>query len=286
MLDGYLDTTACKAAETQGPFYVLAVQADSRADSLQSRKHTDSDEVPEPAAADDDAPKTKAGRNPKKSRWAISNFTAPPTVNQSTKGDPVWRWQCKWCPYVINFGSNSVPESLLKINRAFRTSTRTKGCVKFEQETIELVVDSNFHSHLAKCPQLPPDASFEAYEAAELAAMAGTRPLPSASTSNIVAQRNTMSKFVQEGIANPAVTVTKRGFRERLVKGIALDDLAFSFPERKGMNALLKYLLPRGWKIPGRKTVKADITKLSTLLRERVDAFILVSPCLALRPGC
>ena len=117
----------------------------------------------------------------------------------------------------------------------------------------------------------------EAFAAAEAAEKAGTRPVPVGSISNNVLQRQTMTDFIQEGITNPAVIVTKRGFRERLIKGIALDDLAFSFPQRKGMNALLKYLLPRGWKIPGRKTVKEDITKLSSLLRERVDTLILVS---------
>jgi hypothetical protein len=84
-----------------------------------------------------------------------------------------------------------------------------------------------------------------------------------------------MTKFVQDGIENPAVVVTKRGFRRYLIEGIAFDDLPFSFPERKGMNRLLKYLLPRGWNIPGRKTVKSDITLLSTLLYERVNVLIL-----------
>ncbi|KAJ7437337.1 hypothetical protein FB451DRAFT_1193328 [Mycena latifolia] len=196
----------------------------------------------EPEQGEEDAPKTKAGGNPKRSRWAISNYTSPPTIGQSTKGSPVWRWQCKWCS-------------------DFRTSARTKGCTKFEDGTIELVVDSNFHSHLPKCKGMPPEASFEAYADAETTEMTGTRPVPVAGTSSIALQRQSMTKFIQDGIENPAVVVTKRGFRERLIKGIALDDLP--------------YLLPRGWKIPGRKTDKADITKLSALLRDRVTALVL-----------
>ncbi|KAJ6545118.1 hypothetical protein B0H10DRAFT_2202993 [Mycena sp. CBHHK59/15] len=48
---------------------------------LKSRQHNDdSDEAPEPDKGDDDAPKTKAGRDPKRSRWAISNYTSPPTI--------------------------------------------------------------------------------------------------------------------------------------------------------------------------------------------------------------
>lgn len=50
--------------------------------------------------------------------------------------------------------------------------------------------------------------------------------------SNVAAQHQTMTKFIQDGIENPAVVVTKRGFWKYLVEGIAMDDLSFSFPER------------------------------------------------------
>ncbi|KAJ7932241.1 hypothetical protein B0H13DRAFT_2307801 [Mycena leptocephala] len=125
-----------------------------------------------------------------------------------------------------------------------------------------LVVDSNFHSHLRSCKGIPEDASFEDFEAAEAAEKAGTQPVPVASVSNVAAQRQSMSKFVQEGRDNPAIVVTRRGFRKHLIEGIAYDDLPFTFSEKKGMRSLLTYLLPRGW--------KSDITRLSTLLRERV----------------
>ncbi|KAF7358398.1 hypothetical protein MVEN_00889900 [Mycena venus] len=215
----------------------------------------DSDIVAKPAA-DDDAPTAKSGRDPKRSRWVISNYIAPPTANKNRKGEAVWRWECKWCG-------------------KYRTSSRTAGCQTYEKETTELVVDSNFHSHLPKCTGLPDNVTYEAFAAAEAAEKTGTRPVPVSSTSNLVAQRQTMANFVQAGIENPAVTLTKRGFRERLVKAIAMDDLSFSFPTRPGIFALLMYLLPRGWKIPGRKTVKTDMLLLSRLLRQRVDELIL-----------
>ncbi|KAJ7790374.1 hypothetical protein B0H14DRAFT_2626030 [Mycena olivaceomarginata] len=102
--------------------------------------------------------------------------------------------------------------------------------LQYGKSTIELVVDSNFHSHLPKCSGMPEGVTFKVFSAAEAAEKAGTRPVPIASTSNLVVQRQTMTNFVQAGIENPAVTLTKCGFRERLIKAIALDDLAFSFP--------------------------------------------------------
>ncbi|KAJ7898808.1 hypothetical protein B0H14DRAFT_2556876 [Mycena olivaceomarginata] len=148
---------------------------------LQPKNTGDSDAEAEPAD-DDDAPTAKSGRDPKRSRWVISNYRAPPTANKNRKGDAVWRWECKWCG----------------------TSPRTAGCKNYEKETIELVVESNFHSHLPKCTGLPDDVTYEAFAAAEAAEKTGTRPVPVASTSNLVAQRQTMANFVQAGIENPA----------------------------------------------------------------------------------
>jgi hypothetical protein len=65
----------------------------------------DSDDEPE-AADDADAPVTKTGRNPKKGRWAISNYVSPPTAFQNKTKKPVWRWECKWCSYVLKFDAN------------------------------------------------------------------------------------------------------------------------------------------------------------------------------------
>ncbi|KAJ7926503.1 hypothetical protein B0H13DRAFT_1862133 [Mycena leptocephala] len=187
---------------------------------------------------DEDAPVATTGRNPKKKRWVIMNYQSPPTV--------------------------------YKNRRESQSGAGSVNGAQYEDETIELVVDSNFHSHLRSCEGIPEDASFEDFEAAEAAEKAGTQPVPVASVSNVAAQRQSMSKFVQEGRDNPAVVVTRRGFRKYLIEGIAYDDLPFAFSEKKGMRSLLTYLLPRGWKIHGRKTVKSDITRLSTLLRERV----------------
>ncbi|KAJ6554678.1 hypothetical protein B0H19DRAFT_1072040 [Mycena capillaripes] len=71
---------------------------------------------------------------------------------------------------------------------------------------------------------IPDEASFEAFEVAD------TRPVPVASMSNVSAQRQTMTKFIQDEIEHPAVVITKRGFWKYLVEGMAMDDLSFSFP--------------------------------------------------------
>jgi hypothetical protein len=86
-----------------------------------------------------------------------------------------------------------------------------------------------------------------------------------------------MTKFIQQGIENPAVVLTKRGFRERLVEAITLDDHPFSFADRKGVKRLLQYLLPRGWLIPSRKTVRRDLDKMHELLTKRITTMMLVS---------
>ncbi|KAK7014646.1 hypothetical protein R3P38DRAFT_2638211 [Favolaschia claudopus] len=200
-------------------------------EKLKGKKSKKPDE--EVVAEDDNAPVAKIGRNPTKGRWAISNYNAP-TISKSRDGKPVWRWDCKWC-------SN------------YRTSPRTAGCTKYQDETINLVVGSNFLSHLSNCKHIPDSASFDAYEAAEAAEKNGTRPAPTTKASQSELQRQSMSKFIEEGIANPAVVVTKRGFRKHLVEGIAYDDHSL---------------------IPGRKTVKSDMVRLCVMLKERVDSLI------------
>ncbi|KAJ6616164.1 hypothetical protein B0H10DRAFT_2219741 [Mycena sp. CBHHK59/15] len=166
----------------------VSLEPPSKKQKLKSRQHSD-DEV---ELENVDAPTTKSGRTPKKACWVMSNYTSPPTVGSKQSGSPAWRWQCKWC-------------------LAVRTSSRTKGITKYEDETIKLVIDSNFHSHLPKCNRMAAEASYEAFVAAEVAAKAG-QAVPVVSGSSIVMQRGIMTNFIQEGIANPAVVVTKRGF--------------------------------------------------------------------------
>ncbi|KAJ6504066.1 hypothetical protein C8R47DRAFT_1316289 [Mycena vitilis] len=139
----------------------------------------DSDNESEPPLNEADVPVTKAGRNPTKGRWAISNYISPPTVHKNAKSNPVWRWECKWC-------------------KIYRASPRTTGCTRYEDEKIELVVDSNFHSHLAACKGIPEDASFEVWTANELAEKAGTRPVPIASSSVSVSPRSAQRDGVRQ----------------------------------------------------------------------------------------
>jgi len=76
-----------------------------------------------------------------------------------------------------------------------------------------------------------------------------------------------MEGFAARGTANPEKTVTQRGFREHLVKGIIQDDLPYSLGEKPGMQKLLHYLLPRGFTIPAHQTVRHDLDKLNTIMK-------------------
>ena len=40
----------------------------------------------------------KLGRDAKKAKWAFSQYI--PRVAVNTKGEPTWKWQCKWCSCV------------------------------------------------------------------------------------------------------------------------------------------------------------------------------------------
>ncbi|KAJ6617377.1 hypothetical protein B0H10DRAFT_1948452, partial [Mycena sp. CBHHK59/15] len=179
---------------------------------------------------------------------------------------PLWDAEGPLARYLGNLEVDVEEGEAFSANRkwehAFQASEEEQrkqiGCTKYEGESIKLVVDSNFHSHVPKCVGMPPVASFEAFTEAEAVDKAGTRLVLVTGMLSIVLQCQTLSKYIQEGIENPAVVVTKRGFHKSLIKGIALDDLGFSFPERKGMNVLLKYLLPRGWKL---KTILEHLFK-------------------------
>jgi hypothetical protein len=73
------------------------------------------------------------------------------------------------------------------------------------------------------------------------------------------AQRKFMQGFAARGLENPEKTVTRKGFRELLVKGLVEDDLPYSLGEKSGMGKLFTYLLPYGFSIPSHHTVRRDL---------------------------
>jgi hypothetical protein len=91
-----------------------------------------------------------------------------------------------------------------------------------------------------------------------------------AKVGGIEAQRTFMDRFSAHGLQNPEKTVTGKGFRERLVKGIIEDDLPYSLGEKSGMSKLFDYLLPRGISTP-HQTVRRDLDVLYAKLDGKLN---------------
>jgi len=90
-------------------------------------------------------------------------------------------------------------------------------------------------------------------------------------TSVLGTQRNFMKEYSARGVEHPEKQVTRKGFRECLVKGIVEDDLPYSLGEKSGMQKLLAYLLPRGFTIPSHQTVRRDLDTLYEKLEAKIN---------------
>ena len=101
----------------------------------------------------------------------------------------------------------------------------------------------------------------------------------SSGIAGIEAQRSFMDGFSASGLQNPAKTVTGKGFREHLVKGIIEDDLPYSLGEKEGMRKLFSYLLPRGISCPSHQTVRRDLDVLYDKVNEKVNHTLQVRKC-------
>ena len=93
----------------------------------------------------------------------------------------------------------------------------------------------------------------------------------SAAIAGMEAQRTFMDCFSARGLQNPEKTITNKGFRERLVKGIVEDDLPYSLGEKSGMSKLFDYLLPRGISTPSHQTVRHDLSVLYNKLDDKLN---------------
>jgi hypothetical protein len=108
--------------------------------------------------------------------------------------------------------------------------------VKYKDEALKRPPSSNFISHADKCTRVPQDRRWAIVSGAGTtggvvmgAAMEGDLEDASGSVGGLEAQCSFMDAFSARGLANPAKTVTRKGFREHLVKGIIEDDLPYSF---------------------------------------------------------
>jgi hypothetical protein len=226
---------------------------------------------------------TNAGRNDKKAKWAFLLYTPRPAVDKD--GNAMWKWSCNYCSLVHTVSCIISTHEL--VSRIFRCSPRTPGCTKYKDETLKRPSSSNFISHADKCTQVPRDRRWAVVSAAGDArtkggvvmgvATEGDLEDPSGSVGGLEAQRSFMDAFSARGLANPAKTVTRKGFREHLVKGIIEDDLPYSFGEKAGMKKLFVYLLPSSIKPPSHQTVRHDLDLLYTVLDDKVNEELRVS---------
>jgi hypothetical protein len=169
--------------------------------------------------------------------------------------------------------------------RTYRCSSRTPGCVKYDAETLKKPPSSNFISHADKCTNVPREKKWAVISAAGDAGTAGgivvgagaVGDVGNDSVGGLEAQRSFMDDFSARGLANPAKVVTRKGFREHLVKGIIEDDLPYSLGEKSGMKKLFVYLLPSRIKPPSHQTVRRDLNLLYTVLDAKVNEQLRVS---------
>jgi len=80
-----------------------------------------------------------------------------------------------------------------------------------------------------------------------------------------------MKDFGLRGRDNPEKKVTRKGFREHMVKGIVEDDLPYSLGEKRGMKLLFEYVLPYGFAAPSHQTVRRDLDLLYEKLDEKIN---------------
>ncbi|KAI0689794.1 hypothetical protein BC835DRAFT_1418265 [Cytidiella melzeri] len=176
--------------------------------------------------------KPRRGHVPVKSQWAKFHYgNEPKAKKKQSDGNLIWQWSCSWC------GTHqSLPRSSAKI-KAFDDEPKAPTL-------------SNLISHLDNCSKLPKEHKFEVWQhPQQLDGQVGS----------FASQHQMMAGFVQRGIENPQVEVTRKGFRERFVMGIIQDDLPFSVGEKAGMNRLLTYILPKGWEVPNSSMTSQDL---------------------------
>lgn len=149
---------------------------------------------------------------------------------------------------------------------------------------------SNFISHSQNCKYVPARLTWAAYERTSGAgsittdtndaeANSGVGLTGTAALTGLEAQRSFMDGFSARGLQNPAKTVTSKGFREYLVKGLIEDDLPYSLGEKAGMRKLFGYLLPRGIACPSHQTVRRDLNVLYDKVNEKLNHTLQVRKC-------
>ena len=125
-------------------------------------------------------------------------------------------------------------------HRKFWTSPRTPSCKNYENEILKWPPSSNFISHSESCRSIPLGKTWEVYQNPD-GALGEVATV--AKGSGLIAQHSMMEDFSAWGLANPAKTVTQKGFCKHLVMGLVEDDLPYSIGEKQGMWKLFEYLV-------------------------------------------
>jgi hypothetical protein len=136
------------------------------------------------------------------------------------------------------------------------------------------------------CKSIPAGETWAAFQAGHNGAgdaAIGVDQDSAAKVAGVEAQRVFMDRFSAQGLQNPEKTITNKGFRERLVKGIIEDDLPYSLGEKSGMSMLFNYLLPRGISTPSHQTVRRDLSVLYDKLDDRLNQQLKVDIISVLR---
>lgn len=167
------------------------------------------------------------------------------------------KFQCEWMVIADHKYAN---------RRGFRTTPRTPGCTKYDDETMPLKHTSNLTSHMKACDKIPATESYKEWKSRGYTILTTRRD---ASTMQV----DGSGRLVEEQISGP---VTQREFRELYVKGLVMDDLPFSFGEKKGMGRVFVRLLPKGVTVPLRNMARRDLDDLHSALVGRVDDSIKV----------
>lgn len=134
---------------------------------------------------------------------------------------------------------------------------------------------SNLISHLdSQCKKLPAAQSFKTWFTQRESGEQESSGTPIMGDGE--AQRKIMSNFVQRGIENPKVEMTRKGFRERFVKGVIMDDLPFVFGEKPGMKEALEYVLPEGYQVPNASMTTRDADRLYEAIDTKLTMLLKV----------
>jgi hypothetical protein len=134
---------------------------------------------------------------------------------------------------------------------------------------------------------MPATKTWAAYDSDTIGGVkaGGSAPEGSA-TSGLEKQRSFIQAFAARGLENPEKQVTKRGFREHLVKAIIEDDLSYSLGEKPGMKKLFTYVLPRGFAIASHQTVRRDLDLLYEQLSTKINLLMQVCPLICCEQCC